>query len=96
MQFLDLKTGKKEFITKDGRKFRTLKELINVLPTMTEQAFHYHQRNKDFYSWIRDVAKDLKLAEQINKARSQHLMRTKINARLKALNSGIGTSSARA
>jgi hypothetical protein len=95
MEFLDLKSKKKEFITKDGRKFKTLQELSNALPTMSEQAFHYHRQNNDFYDWIRDVAKDLKLAEQINKVRSQKLMKTRIESRLKLLKAGIGISSVR-
>ena len=95
MEFLDLKSKKKEFVTKDGRRFKNLQELSNAIPTMSEQAFHYHKQNNDFYSWVRDVAKDLKLAEQINKVRSQKLMKTRIEARLKLLNAGIGISSMR-
>ncbi len=95
MEFLDLKSKKREFVTKDGRRFKNLRELSNALPTMSEQAFHYHKQNNDFSSWIRDVAKDLKLAEQINKVRSQKMMKTRIEARLKLLSAGIGISSVR-
>ena len=95
MEFLDLKAKKKEFVTKDGRSFKNLGQLANVLPTMSEQAFHYHRKNKDFYDWIRDVARDVKLAGQINKVRSQKLMKTRIESRLKLLKAGIGISSVR-
>ncbi|MBL7056422.1 hypothetical protein ISS07_05910 [Candidatus Woesearchaeota archaeon] len=53
----------------EGPKVRNLYELTTVLENMDDTAFHSHVHNgrNDFANWVRDVIKDITLAEKIKK-----------------------------
>lgn len=59
----------KSFVLHDGRKLRTVYELIDELERMTDEQFREYVdgfRN-DFANWIRDVFEAPSLAEEIAK-----------------------------
>ncbi|MEK6822726.1 MAG: DUF5752 family protein [Nanoarchaeota archaeon] len=63
---------KYHFVLKDGRRLRSLYELVDELETMSDDTFrHYANEFKnDFANWTRDVFDEKHLAEEIS--RMQH------------------------
>ena len=63
----------KTFVLKDGRKLRTVYELIDELETMNDSLFNeYANKTKnDFANWIRDVFSDRPLADELSKIQSR-------------------------
>ena len=61
------------FWCSDGRTMRNMKELAEALNTMADEVFAYHanaQRN-DFSTWVRDIIRDDKLADDLLLASSR-------------------------
>jgi len=58
------------FFLKDGRKLKSLHELINAFDEMSDEVFHYHvnEEKNDFANWINDVMDEKKLASEIKNA----------------------------
>jgi len=55
------------FRCNDGRKFGSVIELKQALPTMSDETFHHHvtfDRN-DFASWVADIFQELSLADKV-------------------------------
>ncbi|MBI4150951.1 hypothetical protein HY492_02385 [Candidatus Woesearchaeota archaeon] len=63
----------KTFVLKDGRKLRTLYELIDELETMPDALFHeFVNGNKnDFAAWIEGVFNEKSLADELRKLQSR-------------------------
>ena len=77
----------KTFVLKDGRKLRTLYELIDELETMPDALFKdfVNEAKNDFASWIENVFNEKSLADELRKMQSRfdhhrailkHLVRT--------------------
>ena len=64
--------GDKRFFCQDGQVSKNLKELIDCLNRMTEEAFRHHvtSEKNDFSNWIRDVLGDVTLASDLGSASS--------------------------
>ncbi len=63
----------KAFVLHDGRKLRTLYELIDELETMNDDTFKsfVHQGKNDFASWIEGVFQEKTLADELRKTPSR-------------------------
>ncbi len=55
------------FVLQDGRKLKTIYQLIDELETMTDEVFRHHVNDfrNDFANWIEHVFEDKSLAEEI-------------------------------
>lgn len=55
------------FVLKDGRKLKTMYELIDELETMPDETFreHVNEWKNDFATWIKDVFQAPNLADEI-------------------------------
>jgi len=62
-----------EFYLSDGRKLKTVFELVDALESMSEDMFteHVNDVKNDFSSWVNDVFKEPNLAKEIKKVRSR-------------------------
>ena len=62
--------GEKRFYANDGCVYGNLEEMAQCLEHMNSGSFAYHvtSANNDFSNWVRDVLKDDKLAEDLDKA----------------------------
>ena len=73
---LVLDCGEKEsFKLADGGVIRNLIQLNKSLENMDDGVFRHHvndERN-DFSTWVRDVVKDEKLAENLSKTRDKNI-----------------------
>jgi len=80
------------FVLHDGRKMRSVLELIDELETMTEDQFHNYVSDVEnhFANWIRDVFEEPHLAEEMRaiktrmdtqRALLKHLVRDLIKER---------------
>ncbi len=58
------------FWCQDGRILKDMKELANVLNTMSDETFAYHcnKEKKDFANWVRAIIGDEALAKDLEKA----------------------------
>jgi hypothetical protein len=63
----------KRFWCHNGKLLKNLGELEKALNDMSDDTFHYHcsEGRNDFGNWIRDVAGDGKLANDLSKAKSR-------------------------
>jgi hypothetical protein len=61
------------FILADGRALRNVKELAEILEQLEDHVFHHHvnEIKNDFATWVKDVFKDIELAEQLAAARDK-------------------------
>ena len=57
----------------DGHTLRNMKELGDVLKTMKEETYvsHANTEKNDFTNWVKDIIKDERLANDLQKAPSQ-------------------------
>ena len=57
------------FVLHDGRRLRSLYELVDELETMSDETFraYVNEHKNDFASWTRDVFDEKHLAEEITK-----------------------------
>lgn len=79
----------KVFWLSNGHSLKNLKELRNALTTISPDVFNHHVNvgKNDFANWIRAIAKDSDLADELVKTRTQHLTLLKVNARVRELES---------
>ena len=63
----------KTFVLKDGRKLRTVYELVDELETMNDATFREFVNNtkNDFANWIHGVFGDKPLAEEIRRIKDR-------------------------
>ncbi|RME53574.1 hypothetical protein D6783_01770 [Candidatus Woesearchaeota archaeon] len=59
---------------------KNVKELAEVLEHLEDEVFRHHVRDDghDFATWVRDVFKDVELAEKLARARDKHHLRLEI------------------
>jgi organic radical activating enzyme len=64
---------KYHFYLSDGRKLKSLFELIEAFENMSDDVFRHHanEHKNDFSSWIKDVFKEEDLANEIVRAESR-------------------------
>jgi hypothetical protein len=55
------------FILCNGKPVKNMKELADILEELEDHVFNYHvsSNKNDFATWIKDVFKDLELAEKL-------------------------------
>ncbi|MGC8929921.1 MAG: hypothetical protein ACP5OZ_05365, partial [Candidatus Woesearchaeota archaeon] len=65
--------SEKEFVLNDGRRLRSLKELLEALKTMSNDLYKHHVNSSrnDFANWVKDVFKKESLAEKIRNAKAK-------------------------
>jgi hypothetical protein len=58
-----------EFYLSDGRKLKSVYELIDALETMNDDLFgqHVNEMKNDFGNWIKDVFKEPNIAKEMKK-----------------------------
>lgn len=80
------------FWNHDGRVIRDMKELADVLNTMSDETFNYHSNDykKDYGNWLRDVIGDEKLARDLDKSRTRIEATRAVAKRVSFLNSKLG------
>jgi hypothetical protein len=63
----------KTFVMHDGRKLRTLYELVDELETMSEETFKsfVNDIKNDFASWVEGVFHDKPLAEELKRLKNR-------------------------
>ncbi len=56
-----------------GVTLKNIEELKKALKTMEDGVFNYHvnAEKNDFANWIKDIFKDIKLAERLQKVKSK-------------------------
>ncbi|MFN6944311.1 MAG: DUF5752 family protein [Cytophagaceae bacterium] len=66
-------TPENYFFVQDGKVLRSLEELIDYLPVMSEDTFAHHvnKEKNDFSNWIAEVIKDKELASSIKKVKTK-------------------------
>ena len=80
-----------EFFLSDGRKLKSVYELIDALETMNDDLFkqHVNEMKNDFSNWVKDVFKEPNIAHEMKKIQDRIetqklLMRRLIQAAKKA------------
>ncbi|HYD04043.1 MAG TPA: hypothetical protein VEC16_07140 [Alphaproteobacteria bacterium] len=73
---LDKTTTAHAFVTQDGVKLHSVRDLLLALDAMPDWVFHHHtgQGRNDFATWVGDVFRYLDVAEDIKRARSKEEM----------------------
>ncbi|MEK6849921.1 MAG: DUF5752 family protein [Nanoarchaeota archaeon] len=68
-QVLGQAPEEKIFVLKDGKKLRTLYELIDELETMNDDVFKHHVTSlkNDFANWVQEVFNSKPLADALRK-----------------------------
>jgi len=64
------------FILCNGKPVKNIKELADVMEELEDAVFNHHVNNdkNDFATWIKDVFKDIALAEKITGAKDKKHM----------------------
>ena len=75
----------------DGQILRNMKELRDVLNTMTYETyvFHANQEKNDFGNWAKDIIKDEMLANDLQKAPNRTQAAKLVASRRAALNKRV-------
>jgi hypothetical protein len=63
----------KRFWSCDGQLLRNMSELETYLKAISHDTFHYHvnESKNDFGNWVKDVMGDEKLAQALQKSKTQ-------------------------
>lgn len=76
-----------EFVLGDGRRLKTIYELVDALGSMHEDLFkeHVSAEKNDFCNWLRDVFDERKFAKDMHKIQDKiklqrHLMKRVVDA----------------
>jgi len=66
----------KMFVLCNGKRIKNIKELADIMEDLEEHAFNYHVKpdSNDFATWVKDVFKDIELADKITGARDKKHM----------------------
>ncbi len=64
------------FILCNGKPVKNVKELADIMESLEEQVFNHHVRadGNDFAKWIKDIFKDIELAEKLAGAQDRKHM----------------------
>jgi hypothetical protein len=64
----------KYFVLKDGKRLKTIQELIEALRVMSDDVFYFHVNDfkNDFENWIRFVFLNNELADKIKKFKTKN------------------------
>lgn len=75
------------FYAKDGTVVKSLVDLARTMELMDDSSFKHHiaDGRNDFASWINDIIKDKKLANEIKPLKSRESMLQKIEERVNQL-----------
>jgi len=75
----------------DGRVLRNLKELGDAMNTMADEtyAFHANAERNDFANWVRDIIKDKRLRQDLQKAPGREQAAQIIASRISTLDSSF-------
>jgi len=75
------------FFCRDGRIFKNLRELAVALKDMSEETFKHHvnEGKNDFANWIKDIIKDIRLADKISGLKAKELIRRTIEDNINRL-----------
>lgn len=73
LKLLDNVPGQYTFYCCNGHRIWSMRDLLNELFSMNDDAFSYHfnKEKNDFRSWVRDVIGDEKLARDLDKAKNR-------------------------
>jgi len=73
-----------EFYLSDGRKLKSVYELVDALESMSDDMFRMHvsEEKNDFSSWIKDVFKATDIAKEIEHIQDRIEMQKKLMRRL--------------
>ena len=71
----------KRFFLCNGQIIKNIKELEDKLEHIEDEVFNHHviENRNDFANWIRDVFKEVKLAEEISKLKNKNQIKLTIN-----------------
>lgn len=74
------KVQNQDFITRDGTKLASLKDLYGHLSAMSEDEFrhHVHEQRNDFASWVEHSHGDKFLAQSLRQSKSKEDMQKMI------------------
>jgi hypothetical protein len=66
--------NEQKFILADGKIISSLKELAIEMENINEETFYHHVNNNknDFAFWIRDVIKEIELAEKLMDSKEKY------------------------
>lgn len=83
-RFLGDVASDKYFFVYNGPVLKSIEELHTALGNMTEEQFLYHRNNEknDFYNWVISVIGDIRLANEIGRAKTKETTIKKIKDRL--------------
>jgi len=61
------------FVLCNGRTVKNIKELADVMEELEDQVFNYHvtPEKNDFATWIKDIFKEIELAEKLAGAKDK-------------------------
>ena len=70
----------KRFVLSNGQVIGSLKELALELDNLGDDVFYYHvdEERNDFSNWLKDVLKEMELAENLMDAREKHDFQMKL------------------
>lgn len=73
-----------EFVLQDGRKLKTVMELVDALETMNDDLFKFHANpeKNDFSNWLRDVFDERAFAEDLKKMQDRVAAQREIMKRI--------------
>ena len=79
----------KYFYIYNGPIVKNIIELADVLDNITDEQFRYHRNNgkNDFYSWVKLVVLDNRLANEVARAKTLKTMQKKVKQRIDYLKS---------
>lgn len=61
------------FYVKDGKVVKSLQELVDTIPTISDTTFEYHvnSNKNDFATWIKEGLGDPALADSIKRVKTK-------------------------
>lgn len=70
----------KRFVLSNGQVIGSLKELALELDNLGDDVFYYHvnEERNDFSNWLKDVLKEMELAEHLMDAKEKHDFQMKL------------------
>ena len=80
------------FWVNNGPVLKSMEELANALPNMSDEAFSHHvnKDKNDFSAWINDVLGDKKLANDLLSSKSKDSASKKVRNRLNSMKKKTG------
>ena len=77
----------REFHSYSGNRIRSVEDLHDILIKMDEREFMFHRNNSknDFYNWVKNVVEDIKLANDIARAKTKQTTVKRVDERIRIL-----------